>query len=563
MIPLNQIKNYENEITSILDKIKELKNSKKKSFDAIDENESILKEKITNLISSTPLGSLSSDFMKLMSGQEKWDLPDNWKLYKKLVDYTQIEDIDKKKEARNDLENTIQKITKNVLDRHEVLSLVKSVYTGQNNDLIDLFYKKVPIPPLSMFDKDNPPSILLNHEMEKTRIISKFNENNQEDTKVHDKILHLQRHIRGFQRIESEIERLANRYYKNDSEAKVKAMEMIAEANKPYFPQGCSRELCRRIVAAATEIKLYDSVSHLLASGNIAIILDTILLGRGNLLNFFMDFRPAALVSDDVNNGDGNVICMGPDKIDEKCLQGRTTGLELNLKDLLKHDNPAMFFKQTDLGYSKGPQRVAIPNNETLIFTHKGGSPTMDFNCSYLGMGPIKHTYFGDDVVAEYYAVIPKDLLISYNVKAMDKIFILNFFRYLDNLRNRSTHKPAPEKIKEIYDALESLDDNQLKEFLTNLGKKMSSTAEFNFTGAYQIDLNALKSITIYDGRYVEEKIETKDLFEQLNDGNFELLNKLKKGNPEILDSKKFVEYLLSKVDSPKIREEIIELIMK
>lgn len=559
MIPQEKINDYENEINGILKKIDDCKKSsmtstQKNNF--IGQNARILTEKVNNLITNTPLGSLDIDLIVDLM-EHKTGLPKNWNIYKMLVRYTNIKDIEKKKTTLKDIENEIIELNKKVLQRDIVLSLAKSVYTSNNRDLIDLFYKNIPIPPLSMFDEDQQPPILVSHEFETKRAVSKFEEQNVQGKQVNSKIHYLQRHLRGSVRKDSEVERLSFRYYKDDPNGEIKAKEMIQEANKPYFPKGCSPELSRRIVIGALDIKLYDSVSHLLAANKTNIILDGFLYGRSNLLSSYMDFRPAALIKSDVDNGDGNVICMGPDKIDPRCLVGRTIGLELDLEALTNernfNKNPSMFFKQTDLGFSIGHQNIKIKDN-SLSFTHNGYLQGADQNSANLLIGP-------SEKEVNYYSEIPKDLLISYNVKEMDKILILNFFRYLDNLRDVKDGKLASKKIKEIYDQIDSLDNEEFTLFLKDLGKKMSCTAEFNFYGAYKIDLNALKSITIYQGETVINKVKIDDLCDQLNSANFELLKVLKAGNPEILKSSNFVEFLLSKVDSQEAKQAITEFI--
>ena len=149
----------------------------------------------------------------------------------------------------------------------------------------------------------------------------------------------------------------------------------------------------------------------------------------------------------------------------------------------------------------------------------------------------------------------------------MDKILILNFFRFLDNLKfldnlqKTESQELATDEINRIYDAIGALDDVELSTFLKELGQKMSSASEFNFTGAYKIDLKALKSFTLYE-RFSEttNHINIKDLCEELNNNKFDLLNTLKANSSEIFRSEYFLKFLLSKVNSEVTKAAILEI---
>lgn len=568
MIPQDKIKYYENEIYNILKEVSDYKNEPTDSYEQykyIENKKEDVVQKIDHLIENTPLGSLSDDFFQKVDSNKIIQLSNSYKLYKELAEYIEIKDIDKKRSKLSELEEKIAKINKNVWTRRQGTSLSKSVYTSGNSELIDLFYKNLPIPPLSLFDENHQPPILVKDEIDKNNTISKFKERNIniEEKELNRKINYLQRHIRRAVRMDSDIERISNRYYKDDPEGKIKAEKMIQEANTPYLPKECDQKLSKQIVAAASKIKLYDSLYHLLAANKIHVILDDALYGRSNLINSYKDFRGGALYPGDIDNGDGNVICLGPDKIDPQCLKGRTIGLELNLDTLMKEEdfnkNPSMFFKQTDLGFSIGNQEINIGGNYRLRFNQNGLHARLNYDFQkYANL----HFLDATGKNFEYLSIIQKDLLISSNVREIDKILILNFFRYLDNLKSmRDRSQLASGKIKEIYEKIGELNDEELISFLTDLGRKMSCTSEFNFSGAYKIDLNSIKSITSYQGDKVVDKIEITDLVNQLNSGDFELFNRLRKNNPEIFKSKNFVEFLLSKIESQETKQAVSVLI--
>lgn len=375
--------------------------------------------------------------------------------------------------------------------------------------------------------------------------VALFKERNCKDEALENKILYIQRFFRAKLRQDSEIVRI--------SKLGLNAEEIFKDANTPYRPQKCSPELADRIVKAADQITLYTSVKHLASIANIEKILEGCLYGRDNLTRLGITFREAALTDEDVDQGDGNVICFGPDLIDPKCLKDRTMGLELDLPKLLDdknfNKNPCIFFKQKDLMYNHfnsetGHRQSFNIKNEIFKFELKGGKYTHKQTFELIEKGHLLNRIF---------AVVDNSRLISYNVKEMQKILVLNSFRFFDLLPE--TH------INHIYGLIAELNDNELLEFLSDLGKKMSQACEFNFYGAYKIDLEALLKLHFYDTSYrrnssrIDEDditIEMKQLLAELNKGSFESLNVIKQHAPELFKSSRFVDYLLSKIDNPQ-----------
>ncbi|MBA2368988.1 MAG: hypothetical protein H0V82_08205 [Candidatus Protochlamydia sp.] len=382
-------------------------------------------------------------------------------------------------------------------------------------------------------------------EEEREHLISEFMHHNSTDFDLEKKVIFFQRHIRAKVRHDAEIDRIGNLYFKHEtiSIKEQKAISGIEEANTPYRPKKCNPELADKIMRLANEVKLYSSVRHLTATDNIATILDNCLLGRKNLINHYLQFRPAALFSSDVTDGDLNVICFGPDEIDSKCLRERTIGMDFDLEIITKDNkNPNIFFKQKDFGFSTDlVQSIEIGQSE-FYFSH----------CKILRCGDMHsiNLQFLNQFTErlEYYAELPKYLFISYNVPEMDKILTLNFFRFIDSLKNTNCMS-APNKINYIYEKIEELSDEELLAFLTSIGRKLSCTSEFNFSGAYKIDLNALTHLSFFEKQKKVGLLEINNLCEQLNCGNQDGLNSIKKFAPEILDSKRFIEHLNSKLN--------------
>ncbi len=524
--------------------------------------------KIIDLIKSIPLGQLSTNSEQLLDeyyfengGFSFYHEICFWNEYKQLNHYIQASDVEKPKlleQLKIDLLKRRSRIlmSPGFLDK----TFVRSIYGSHCPELIQMFEEIFPLPPLSFFDSEHQPMAVVKRAAERASVLAKFDARNAGDRSVEEKIQNCQRLIRAKIRTKSEVKRIGERYFKDaPTETKeAKAREIIKDANTPYKPRGCSPDLAQRILKAASRIRLFDSATHLLDAHNIALILDNCLYGRQYLVDSYMPFRPAALDPEDIKNGDGNVICFGPDRIDPRCLRDRTIGLELDLDVLTSQDkfkkNPTLFFKQRDLGFDINTRQSVQIGKTALIFSHTGLLRNPSNNCVslqlYDDMGsPLSH--FGE---------ARKDLLISSNIKQMHQILTLNFFRFIDNLKNENSVS-APGITQQIYTAISSLKtDQEMESFLLNLGKKMSCSSEINIHGAYKIDLNALRSITIYEDKLRIESISINDLCNKLNDGNFETLDRLEKLVPEIFRSIRFVDHLRSKVKNKAALEKLIGL---
>jgi hypothetical protein len=297
---------------------------------------------------------------------------------------------------------------------------------------------------------------------------------------------------------------------------------------------------------AALDIKIYSSATHLLALKNLVPILDGVLYGRKNLINNYTDFRPAGLGLCDIEDGDFNAICCGMDKIDLRCYAGWSLGLEFKLDALtdvsLYNKNPAIFFKQRDFGYHFDDIQQIQLKKKSLYFSITRRPDNDKGNCVSLRIfnSDSKRSY------NSYSSSVPKCSFISNNIQSMDSILTLNFFRFIDTLKDSEGHD-ADKKIRKIYEEIASLNDHELIVFLTDVGKKMSCSSEFNFSGAYKIDLNALKSISLYNEQNMKYTVEMDPLYKELSQNKVLILKQLNRQIPELLKSVRFKDHLLSK----------------
>lgn len=447
-------------------------------------------------------------------------------------------------------------------------ALIKAVYRLNDPTLTQLFQAYFPMPRARIFADRQIPPCVLEHEAQMQNDVNAFLSRHRANLPATmQTVIATQRRMRAKIRHTEYVDIVKRKYIEDNRYHDVKplsdqaALGYIAEANTPYRPQQCSAELAARIVAAAKQVKLHSTVRTLTATGTIGEVFDTCLYGRKNLQYSYMSFRPAALYQSDIETGDGNVICFGPDKIDTQCHRPNTTEITLDL-DLLRRrhteqPNPCVFYKQRDFGFESDEVWSINIGKKTHYFSH-----TKALRAGARGsMSPfmIRNGYNGE---YSYFSQIPRCKLISDNLADFDSILTLNFFRFIDNLLNCYC-KPAPNMIAEIYSDIERLDERELIAFLTELGKKMTATAEFNFYGAYQFDFNLVKTITDIKNFSDPQSMFTIDLPEfilALNQGDLEQLEQAIERLPEVFSSQRFVDYLQSKVTDQSVQDRLTEL---
>lgn len=320
--------------------------------------------------------------------------------------------------------------------------------------------------------------------------------------------------------------------------------QVISNANTVYIPK-CDDSLKIKISTALEGICLFDKIKHYCSTKFITSILDQGLYGHKSLKSFNHEFRQASLFYDDCTNGDSNAIFFAVDKVDQRCLQENTTIITLDLEKI-DLSNSNLFFKQKDLGYSvnvtssyDGYEKFSINKNE------------YKFNCNKIMRIPInKHMniQFYEPTGSILYSQLLNFEFISSNMKDMHKILVMNFFKFIDNLRD--DYGPEVNFAKSFYKQLGSLDDNELQAKLKEIGKKFSKVMEFNAHGSFIIPPAAICEFT---------NLDTKDkLVTSL------VINKLKKNEPinkeiedfkEVFASRRYLEYLKSETGSEVIEK--------
>lgn len=416
-----------------------------------------------------------------------------------------------------------------------------------------MFSKNLPVPSIEVFEGGPIPPFIQQRAEASTKAVLKFLESRAVSS-VEPAVIRLQRSFRAKRRQKEERVRVS-KYETIDGETEIErkagAEEALREANTPYRPKKCSPELADRIVKAAEKVKLFSTVHHLTSERALENIFNGSLAGRRNLLQSYLPFKPAALRSADLaeGGGDANVICFGPSDIDPKAIQEDSIDLVFDLDKL--GTNPCIFYKQRDLGYGVDKQReMRIGKGQSLLFSHTSDLRKPERGHTNLQIFTGK---YGGSVA---YSELPNYLFIAYDVPHMHQILALNFFRFLDTLCGLD-YSSQKTRIDSIYADIEKLDDKELLEFLTDLGQKMTDTAEFNFYGAYQIDFSALQTIYSKKSDY---KLVLPEFIKELQSGNQKKLKEAVAEIPTIFKSHRFLDYLLSKVENDAVRKDLLEL---
>lgn len=431
--------------------------------------------------------------------------------------------------------------------------LICQVYQRNDESLTRLFQKYFPTPPARLFGTAPAPDVIQKRDIAVVKTMEKLNLKTLEPA-----IIKAQRRRRMKNRHQEEVNRVAQRDARHlkfhhmskeefaasaedDSPAQIhqRAEELLQDANTPYRPK-CELALAERIMATARKVAAFSTVKHITSASALQNIFDEALYGRRTLIDFYFDFEPAALRDCDILNGDANVICLGPQNIDPSA-SGEIV-IEFDLPHLIK-SKPAAFYKQRDLEYRVDEPRKVQLGDAAVWFNHTG----------YVRWGEPTNTYLIIQDAYERFTQVawsPKSSFIAYDLERMHEILTLNFFRFMDEMRDLK-HKPAQAYIDDFYQKVAQLDDAALLQFLTDLERNMTDTAEFNFYGAHQINFSSIINI---HARYQGFTLHLPTFIHALKNGNLNTLRQAREHIPELFQSYRFIDYLLSKVSHSNVQ---------
>lgn len=424
--------------------------------------------------------------------------------------------------------------------------LLQQIYLSGHEQLIVLCQQYLPIPGEQLFFGQKIPEIIMRREQAREKVVQQFlTKNSNGPQQAIELLVMVQRLARSRLRQQEEVQRIKLRFnsdrmnresgYEIDD---VQARAFLFDANTPYRPQQCDPVLADRLIAAAQKVTLFTTVRHLTATKNIASIFDGAMFGRRMLERKMIGFRATALQDADVQNGDGNAVCLGPNLIDPACMKPGTIEVTFNLDKLIEQDKirkiPTVFFKQEDFGFIGKEFYQVDMGAQVLNFSR--ASELSDKRAHHINI-VIRDALQN----IKSYAQLPNYQFIAYDLQKIHSILTLNFFRFIDSLEDRQV-------VQEVYQQIEQLSEEQLSKFLKDLGQHMTDTCEFNFYGCYQVDFNLVAQIKDCDSGHV---LKIPRLVAQLMCGEVAQLAIALEQFPTVLQSLRFTEYLISKVDHP------------
>lgn len=445
----------------------------------------------------------------------------------------------------------VKSLGRHMLEAYYTPSIIKKVHRSNDENLIDLFNNYLPLPSSSIFNDGIMPEHIAQKEKEKQDIINRFWREGEDREQSLNNIIHIQRSIRKYYR-KNEQEANTIKLLADSNFSKEAINQALIDIDYPYLPKCSDKDLALKIVKAASQVKLWPTVSHLTDPASLANIFDEGLIGRRDLRSKYKCFRPAALYQSDIENGDGNIICLGPDKIDEQCYRGMTAEIVFDFKLLREEKNLPCCYKTRDLGFTHKYFQQLNLGDLRISFNQRNQSAIRNAQHDYSYFIVVYRELARDDYSPSNYPPRhPNCLHIFHNLSGLDMILTLYPFIYIDQLGYLKD---------DIYKALAGLNEAELIEALTDLGTKATDTAEFNIYGCYLPSIDSILAINLYDDKELKWEIKLNELYQELNHGIPRLFDRLKNDMPSLLKSQRFMDHLLGKIDHEASRAMILEL---
>lgn len=438
-------------------------------------------------------------------------------------------------------------------------SLIRDVYRSGDLRLIALFEKYLHVHPREdFFDEHTIPDNVREKALEASQALHSFFSRNRHDIQSAEKqIIQIQRSFRNNRRIK-------------EDEMRRKGQPL---PDAPYRPL-CDSVLADRLMESASRVKLFSKLRHLTNQAALTAIFDNGLAGRNTLIKQLQKFTPAALTHFDIGFGDANKICFGPQGIDSSWLNEKTVEIIFS-GDLQYQEKLPASCKQQDLGfvtrrdkYPPTPLFLEGTPLSSLSFIHTerlSDKKEIEFLLLDINQRPVA------------WAKLSPSELMTNNLIDVSQIFVLNFFKFIDNLAiyNPSVgtreFKPAPATslVQSIYDKIGALSPAELDAFLHRIGLACTRTAEFNIYGVHQIDFSTIESITArylfqYDQAQAMEVglsdsyiLNIKNFISALNEGSSLKLHEARQNIPELFKSYRFLEFLNANIHDQSIRTQL------
>lgn len=470
-------------------------------------------------------------------------------LLTKIAEYVQKDSIEYKNKAQ---------FGHQILSSEYNSSLVKKVYQSGDDALISLFWTVLPKPSSFIFEPGQVPAVIKAEEEQKNQKVMEFIARQPDKKNLEGKVIALQRYIRRQQRDHEQLEN-THRILSILGFDQQNRDQKIINNRFPYIPwyDEQSQQMVSDIVSDAVSVDVWPTIRHLTSASYVSSVLDDGIMGRRNLCASYRAFRSAALFDNDIDNGDGNVVCMGPDKIDPRALKGCTIELVFDFGQMKKHNNPVCFFKTHDLGYRVKDDHELLVAKKVFRFNQR--NPESEIHRKhYPDLSRGQEDYYGCFKFDGSYFFSPLTDFMYHHSEGLDATIALYVFQFIDRL--------PQEQSQDIYDHIASLSASERKDFIVNLARKATDTAELNFYGCFLPPLEHLLSVGMFNGSNRVWTLAMDDLINALNKGDVAYLDMMRNEAPQLLKSYRFVSFLLNKVthsDSKVILIAMLEAIPK
>ena len=261
-----------------------------------------------------------------------------------------------------------------------------------------------------------------------------------------------------------------------------------------FVPDKRLRNIIHELTAMPAIIN--NKVYHWTTISNLKNILhDGYLYGNQYLSHRGIKFDKNTLSPCDISNGDGNVICLSPCLVDPTLfdkngqLKKELVRLTLDLNNLdqvnqFGHYN--QFAKIYDLRTKSYEYRVQLNDKLSITF----------FKSDYLSV----EILFND---VNYTAVIPpEDDMFYGNLYSINRFCLLKVFELINKAeyRNPCSIFPDGDKLPDVfYPYLYSLNDDDIKKFVTTFAQGLTIFSEYNFNCALRLSDNLITEIYSVD----------------------------------------------------------------
>ena len=496
-----------------------------KSFDLEADQSQRLKEEMRY-----PFGGSTTSFVKILQeflqkDEGAFGLDDKlWALIESYV-------IKESSQALQEIEHLLIEAKKDLSFSQTFLlnidkELIKNLYLTQDVALIDVFSRHCPIPSIIFFKGGLVPKFILEREQEAKAYLSTLN-----DKSFLKHVLYAQRVFR----------------FRKHQETKARTQSLSSDANMPYIPEKCLRGLSDRIFLAAEKVCLAKKASYITSESDLPSLLEDGICSKRNTIELYVSQENRFCSKIEKEIGEINFVRLNLARGDVFAGEmPENKALEIKFSLGLVKKNPAASFRLLNFLLPLQKKKTLSIGDYNLCFKLSGAKEERHGFYS-------KFTLYGENQEVIDCSFILNDSLNATNIEQLNKILVLNFFRFIDGLSD--TNNTA-----KIYDAFNLLDPQTLASTMQNLIEVFAGGAQLGFLRAYKIDYRFLESISSV---YVSKEDRCRMISSSNIKTNYTLdmgkllkawkhkeenfLAKARENLPALFENKNFIEYLDTK----------------